>query len=175
MKRLLKIITKRGYKMSYPKGTCVSCGGETSTCYTPQCRTCYRLGRKPSIEDIERQKKIVSVYNKKYFLEHKKELREYRKRLYHKQPPETKRDKYLKRAYGLGYEEFESLYIVQRGLCGICGKFLVYGKDKMQLDHNHKTGHFRLILCPQCNSGLAFFKENIESLKSAIKYLGGSL
>ena len=159
--------------MSYPKGTCVSCGGETSTCYTPQCRKCFLFDRQPTPESIERQKQVVSDYNKKYALDHKAELRIYKRRQYHKKPLEDKRSARLKRVYGIDAQEFDALYIVQHGLCGICNKFLGHDTSKMQLDHNHKTGKIRLILCPQCNSGLAFFKDNIESLRSAIKYLGG--
>lgn len=159
--------------MSYLKGTCVSCGGETSTYHTPQCRKCYLWGKQPTPESIERQKQIVKEYNRQYSLDHKAELRVYKRQQYNKKPLKNKRDERLKRMYGIDSNEFDALYMIQHGRCGICNKFLGHDTSKMQLDHNHKTGQIRLILCPQCNSGLGFFKDNIESLKSAVKYLGG--
>jgi hypothetical protein len=39
------------------------------------------------------------------------------------------------------------------------------------LDHNHKTHTFRGWLCHQCNRGLGALNDDIERLKSAIRYL----
>lgn len=39
------------------------------------------------------------------------------------------------------------------------------------LDHDHKTGKYRGHICQQCNTVLARAKDNIETLKRAIKYL----
>ncbi|ADR32381.1 VR7ORF006c hypothetical protein [Escherichia phage vB_EcoM_VR7] len=54
--------------------------------------------------------------------------------------------------------------------CEICGiKF--DSVIRKNVDHCHKGGHVRGILCRQCNTGLGMFKDNIASLKNAIKYL----
>lgn len=50
--------------------------------------------------------------------------------------------------------------------CEICGQ-----KVTTVYDHDHGTGVFRGWLCSSCNSGLGFFKDSIQSLSSAIKYL----
>ena len=39
------------------------------------------------------------------------------------------------------------------------------------LDHNHQTGKFRGWICQHCNNGLGGFRDNINTLKNAIKYL----
>ena len=39
------------------------------------------------------------------------------------------------------------------------------------MDHNHSNGKFRGMLCNHCNRGLGNFKDNIEVMKKAIKYL----
>ncbi len=50
--------------------------------------------------------------------------------------------------------------------CKICGS-----KIGLVVDHCHTTNKVRGILCQKCNSGLGFFKDNIDSLNNAIKYL----
>lgn len=39
------------------------------------------------------------------------------------------------------------------------------------MDHDHTTHKFRGYLCHDCNKALGFFKDNIDLLKSAVKYL----
>lgn len=50
--------------------------------------------------------------------------------------------------------------------CEICKSI-----DKLHIDHCHKTGIVRGILCFNCNHGLGNFKDNIELLKKSIEYL----
>lgn len=64
---------------------------------------------------------------------------------------------------------------LQGGKCAICHKEA--GKRKeMAIDHDHKTGKIRGILCSFCNFALGFCKDDPEILKSMIAYLetGGS-
>ncbi len=55
--------------------------------------------------------------------------------------------------------------------CGICGSE-IKGKNK-HVDHDHKTGKIRGVLCDNCNHMLGMSHENIELLKKAIVYLSG--
>lgn len=41
----------------------------------------------------------------------------------------------------------------------------------LSFDHDHITGKFRGFICVACNHGLGVFKDNIETLKTAIDYL----
>lgn len=69
--------------------------------------------------------------------------------------------------YGLNLEDYEELYKKQKGNCAICDKYF----DKLDIDHCHKTGKVRGLLCGSCNRALGLMKDNIEFLKSAISYL----
>lgn len=69
--------------------------------------------------------------------------------------------------YGISPSTYNFLMETQKGKCMICRNDMI----KPCVDHNHVTGKVRALLCPQCNSGLGFFKENIVSLENAIKYL----
>lgn len=79
----------------------------------------------------------------------------------------------LKYLYGLTLEEFDAFYIVQKGKCWICEKNFSKNKraDNPVVDHNHKTGNIRGLLCWKCNIALGHFDDNIELLRNAVKYL----
>lgn len=59
------------------------------------------------------------------------------------------------------------------GGCDICGGINSLVKD-LAIDHNHKTGQFRGMLCDNCNQGLRRFKDDPRRPVAAIKYLGVS-
>ena len=82
------------------------------------------------------------------------------------------RKRRLKRNYNLTEESFHNMLELQENKCLICGKVFDFTiKMEACIDHDHTTGKVRGLLCTQCNSGLGFFKDNIEYLKKAIEYL----
>lgn len=81
----------------------------------------------------------------------------------------------LKRAFNISLNEYKKLFKDQKGLCAICNK-----KEQrkignkicdLSVDHDHKTGKVRGLLCNQCNNGIGRFKDNITYLEKAIDYL----
>ena len=57
-------------------------------------------------------------------------------------------------------------------VCPICKKRTIPGlTSKVVIDHNHETGSGRAWICDSCNTGLGRFKDNIDLLKSAIRFL----
>ena len=76
-----------------------------------------------------------------------------------------------KKKYNLTAEEYELKLIKQNYACSICNIHRDdYSKD-FAVDHCHKTGKVRALLCNNCNSGLGFFKENLRIIQKAIVYL----
>ena len=77
--------------------------------------------------------------------------------------------------FGLNYESLNELYKSQNGKCKICGKeydlTFLSKHNGLYIDHCHNTGKVRGLLCANCNSVLGHGMDNIEILKSAIKYL----
>lgn len=72
----------------------------------------------------------------------------------------------LKRNYNLEFADYEKLRWKQKNLCGICSK-----AKKLVVDHDHKTGKIRGLLCTNCNQALGGFYDSKEILQSAINYL----
>ena len=102
-------------------------------------------------------------------------------RQHHKKPErkEYMRWYFFRSKYGLSKEQYETLYQKQKGCCGICGcpaeedrRPLKQGQTHgLCVDHNHKTGVIRGLLCDVCNRGLGFFKEDTKLLEKAVLYL----
>ena len=76
----------------------------------------------------------------------------------------------LKRMFGMTLEEYDEKLVNQYGGCKICGLTCVSGK-RLAVDHDHKTGKIRDLLCTNCNVGLGKFQDNPELLIKAADYL----
>ncbi len=80
------------------------------------------------------------------------------------------------RQFGITVEEYDFLVGLQNSLCTICDKPETQLNKKgtprdLSVDHCHKTGRIRGLLCASCNLGIGHFKDDIELLKRAINYL----
>lgn len=76
------------------------------------------------------------------------------------------RKSHLKK-YGLTVEDFDNMVLAQDSKCAICEEKC----DKLNIDHCHKTGKVRGLLCWNCNTAIGKMKDNVDSFKRAIKYL----
>jgi hypothetical protein len=72
---------------------------------------------------------------------------------------------------GLIYEEVNEYFENHNGLCDICESPPTDGKTNLNIDHDHKTGEFRGLLCGSCNRALGLFKDSAEILTRAAAYL----
>jgi len=77
---------------------------------------------------------------------------------------------HLKRKYGITIDQYEALLEAQGGGCAICGR-PPRSDISLHVDHDHKTGRIRGILCFSCNNALADFGEDHAVLAKAIAYL----
>ena len=63
--------------------------------------------------------------------------------------------------------EFDELLARQDGMCSICGSAM----SKPAVDHDHRTGAIRGLLCGPCNRGLGHFRDDPDLCERAALYL----
>lgn len=81
------------------------------------------------------------------------------------------RNRRLKVAHGIDHERFLQLLKSQGGVCAICKASKAGGQGHFHVDHDHRTGRFRGLLCSNCNRGLGMFADDTARLRAAIRYL----
>jgi hypothetical protein len=74
--------------------------------------------------------------------------------------------------YGISKEELVSLYLQQNNKCAICGDEPKTERG-LHVDHCHKTGKVRGLLCHGCNTGIGALREDVAVFTKAISYLKG--
>ncbi|WP_030324361.1 endonuclease VII domain-containing protein [Streptomyces sp. NRRL B-3229] len=80
---------------------------------------------------------------------------------------QSRRD-HLKRQYGITEAERDELVASQGGVCCIC-----LAAVPEHVDHCHKTGRVRGVLCFSCNAALGQFKDRPDAIRRAAAYLEG--
>ena len=94
-----------------------------------------------------------------------------------KNNPDKYRDKSLRKYYGIGLNEFNQMLKSQNGKCAICDQeeAAIDPRSKrprqLAVDHCHKKGHVRGLLCSNCNLAIGNLKDSTELLRKAILYL----
>ena len=73
------------------------------------------------------------------------------------------------RRYGLTVDAYDDLVKRYGGRCGICRK-----SAELHIDHDHKTGKIRGLLCGSCNRGIGLFGDSPIQLRAAILYLSAA-
>ena len=79
---------------------------------------------------------------------------------------------FLRNKYGLTTVRFDEMLSAQNGKCAICGATAPnHHKKRLNVDHCHKTGAVRGLLCDACNRAIGLLKDDPEIMKRAISYI----
>jgi hypothetical protein len=127
---------------------------------TRRCRACANRG---TLASYHRQK-----YDPEFAANRKTASRQWIDTRRLKQPTYF-RDKWLKNTYGLSLDEFYEMLAAQKYKCAICS--IPIDEFTRHIDHDHDTRLIRGLLCARCNHGLGHFRDSINILQSAAKYL----
>ena len=132
------------------------------------CRSC---ANKKSTEWKQRNKEKVKLQRSKWGQKNIDKLAEYRTKV----TPQQKRQYRIKAEYSLLWEDYVDLYNKAQGKCAICEKELSLLKETSKhtahVDHCHRTGKVRGLLCRSCNRGIGYLNDSPERLEKAASYL----
>jgi hypothetical protein len=73
------------------------------------------------------------------------------------------------RAYGIEIEDYHAMLEQQNGGCYICGSFP--SGRALDIDHDHKTGKVRGLLCSQHNRAIGLLNDDPELVLKVHSYL----
>lgn len=89
--------------------------------------------------------------------------------------PDRVRHTVLANKYGISLVTYEEMLDKQDHKCAICSvneTMVIRGKQyRLAVDHDHKTGKVRGLLCSSCNRGIGYLRDDINIFKKAIDYL----
>ena len=80
----------------------------------------------------------------------------------------------LKDSYGITLEDYDTMLQNQNNRCAICHGENPKGAKRANVfvvDHDHKTGVVRGLLCHACNRAIGNLGDNVENFYRAIEYL----
>ena len=101
-------------------------------------------------------------------------LREWQKQ-YREENRRALNDRERQRRFGITSQEYVEIFNAQNEVCAICKNpetATRLGKVKaLAVDHDHKNGAIRGLLCSDCNTGIGKLKDDPSVLRSAIRYL----
>lgn len=127
------------------------------TGYGPLCKECNRLRLR------------------EYFLNNKIKVNQQRRDNRKKWSPEFKLKYQVLNVerYGILYSDYLQMLENCNNKCVICHRDFDRSTrtNTPHIDHDHKTGKIRDLLCGKCNSILGYCNDNIEILQRAVSYL----
>jgi len=125
--------------------------GRTTDGRCKSCRTEYL--------NSDKYKKNHKAYYKKWVQENKEHY------------DKTVRSWNFKRDFGITIDDYTKMFNNQNGLCAVCNRSQTNCVKKLAVDHDHKTGKIRALLCANCNLTLGLVHDDPEILKKLISYL----
>lgn len=118
-----------------------------------------------------RHKDAIAERRRKKRETHGDEIRADMRRRYARDPAKY-RDAFLRRRYGITQVDFDRMFFEQDGRCAVCDLADFPGPgNKPHVDHNHKTGKVRALVCVRCNVLLGMAQEQPERFHAALRYL----
>jgi hypothetical protein len=159
-----------------------------------EVKTCTNCGQAKPLSDYYRQssqksglnprcKPCVSAANKQWAIEHADRDRELKRNRARRiksltsrvVDPARRRADHYRRTYGLTADEAARFEARLYGPCDICGDIesMVHGSagPHLSVDHDHKTGKVRGLLCFACNRAIGCGRDDPARLRKMAAYL----
>lgn len=131
------------------------------------CKDCACLNSKQQrLLNPEKYKKVDKKTNTKHSKRRQNTDKQWRK-----DNPDRLKERTLMRLYDLSLKSYKDLLRLQRDCCAICNTHQSELSSPLCVDHCHKTGKIRGLLCRRCNSGIGFLNDSKDLCLIAFKYL----
>jgi hypothetical protein len=141
----------------------------------PHCKSCRNVYHTPwsrirgLIPSVGRKRRKQGM---KSYVKHREE----RTKKMRGRTSDYKKESFIKSVYGITLKDYDNMLKNQKGVCAICGeketrKNRYTGICRLHIDHDHKTGKVRGLLCHACNFGIAAFNDNSILFDKAKEYL----
>lgn len=88
--------------------------------------------------------------------------------IWYRQQRSAIRNRQLQKRYGITLSDYDTLLRRQRHLCAICRRRSV---TSLGVDHDHRTGRIRGLLCGQCNQALGLLSDDFRTVARAFRYM----
>ena len=151
---------------------------------TPRCKPCVNQDntagqQRRLVTDPEKVRAMNAARTLRHYHKNIDKSRTYQREqaaLARQNPEKRARINMRKRGGGAGMtpDAFDALFDAQGRKCAICEvtePSNKTGPTTWNLDHCHKTGQVRFILCCHCNRGLGAFRDNPEFMRRAAELL----
>lgn len=133
-----------------------------------QKKRCSKCGRRKLLDEFSRNKK--GTYGRHHYCKKCHQAAAKKTRAKQVRDKEAARNHQLRIKYGMTPQDFADMVMYQENKCAICSNDFI-SRSKTFIDHDHKTGKVRALLCMACNTMLGNAKEDPAILQSAIIYL----
>jgi len=139
-------------------------------------RKIYEAGRREQRRAHDKEYRLLNrdkiiAYQNAHRLQHNANNKAYRDA--HRDEIHRKsRISWLKTNYGITPEIYEALLLEQGDGCAVCGSSKWRGKNNRPIiDHDHRTGRIRGIVCHGCNIALGYVHDNPQLAIALAIYL----
>ena len=118
-------------------------------------------GRRCSVCDREAKQRYSQTHDRREYHQQHNQKAEVKAR---------KRDEYLRRTYGITLVEEQAMIAQQNGLCACCGGPPTDHRG-LVVDHCHRSGKIRGMLCDRCNRALGVVDDDPALLRKLISFV----
>jgi recombination endonuclease VII len=81
-----------------------------------------------------------------------------------------RRAHHINKKFGLSTEQYDAMLVAQEHHCALCPRPDLPEK-RLAVDHDHKTGKVRALLCDKCNRGIGYFDDDSQLLRTAADFI----
>ena len=163
--RVCAVCEKKGFIVS--KGIC-------RNCYVRFWKTGTFKTRTGKYDGVDPTSFGLTVPSDETLSDRRKKENKKNRRLRKTNPDRYKNSDLLK-TFGITLKAYNRMLDKQDGICAICGQPETAKRNGkticLAVDHDHKTGKVRSLLCQNCNHAIGNFNDDPKLLKSAINYL----